>query len=372
MNRVNGIYETDMAITMQIIANNNLIIYTDPNNQPYTSGKPHLEITENQSNIDTVIGSANYDIGHVVDAAGSGLAAVGCVCNVSIKAEGVTGTENPNGDPFDIDYVAHEMGHQFGAHHTQNNDCNRHDPTAVEPGSGSTIMSYAGICPPNVQKNSNAYFNGINLQEMGAFVSSPTHNCAVKTSIPPAAVITSTNGFHVIPANTPFALTAVAKQNGGSNALSYDWEQMDNEISQQPPVSTATGGPNFRSFLPSLNATRYFPNLTAIANNGPFTWEVLPSVSRPMKFRVTVRKNTPGGSCNSYSDVTVTTDSNAGPFKVTSPGLSGSGWVANTFKTVTWNVANTNFPPVNAQFVNILLSVDGGTTYPYSVVTGAA
>jgi predicted Zn-dependent protease len=370
MNRVNGIYETDMAVTMQIIPNNNLIIYTDPNNQPYTSGQPQLEITQNQTNIDAVIGSANYDIGHVVDAAGSGLAALRSVCVVSEKAEGVTGTANPNGDPFDIDYVAHEMGHQFGANHTQNNNCNRNDPTAVEPGSGSTIMGYAGICSPNVQRFSNAYFHGISLQEMGTFISNPNHNCAVKTPIPAAPLINTTNGFHIIPANTPFALTASATQNGGTSELTYTWEQMNNEISQQPPVSSATGGPNFRSFLPAISATRFFPNLTALANHGPFTWEVLSSVSRVFKFRLSVRRNTSGGSCNSYTDVTLTTDNRAGPFIVTNPAVSGIGWMGNSLRTVHWDVANTNVPPVNAQFVDILLSTDGGVTYPYTVVTG--
>ena len=370
MNWVNGIYETDMAITMQIISNNNLIIYTNPVSQPYTSGDPTLEITQNQTNIDTVIGSSKYDIGHVVDAAGSGLAALGSVCSESDKAMGVTGTAHPNGDPFDVDYVAHEMGHQFGAQHTQNNNCNRNDPTAVEPGSGSTIMSYAGICPPNVQAHSSPYFNGISLQEMGNFVSSSSNNCATKKPIPKAPLITSTNGFATIPAETPFALTATATQIGSNNVLTYTWEQMNNEISTQPPVSTATGGPNFRSFSPAVNGTRFFPNLTALANNGPFTWEVLPSVSRTMKFRVSVRRNSPGGSCNSYTDVTVTTDNSAGPFEVTSPNTSGISWVGNTLRTVTWNVANTNIPPVNVKTVDILLSTNGGVTFPYLVLAG--
>jgi hypothetical protein len=317
MNRVNGVYETDMAITMQIIANNNLIIFTDPNTEPYTHGMPAKMIEENQITVNQIIGASNYDIGHVVDSAGSGLAQLASVCTNDIKARGVTGTTHPTGDPFDIDYVAHEMGHQFGANHVQNNDCNRNDATAVEPGSGSTIMGYAGICAPNVQNNSNAYFNGISLQEMGTFVSSPSHTCPVKTPIARAPLITGTNGGVTIPARTPFALSASATQSMGNGTLTYTWEQMNNEISTQPPVSTATGGPNFRSFLPKTTVTRFFPNLNALSNGGPFTWEVLPSVSRIMKFRVSVRGNTPGGSCNAYADTTLTTTSNAGPFIVT-------------------------------------------------------
>lgn len=371
MNRVNGIYERDMAITMQLIANNTAIIYTDATTQPYTHGSPSDLIEENQDNLDSVIGSANYDIGHVVDADGSGLASLGSVCDADVKAKGATGQPMPVGDPFDVDYVAHEMGHQFGANHVQNNNCQRNDPTAVEPGSGSTIMGYAGICEQNVQPHSDAYFHGISLQEMGHFISSPEHTCPVKTPIPFAPKITNTNGFTHIPVSTPFSLTASATNPGGG-LLTYTWEQMNNEISQQPPVSTATGGPNFRSFSPSTLSTRFFPNLMALANQGPFTWEVLPSVSRILKFRISVRANTPGGSCNAFTDVAVTTDSHSGPFVLTHPTTSGITWPAETSQTVTWNVANTYLAPVNAQTVDILLSTDGGMTYPYILLQGAA
>lgn len=372
MNRVNGVYETDMAITMQIIANNNLIIYTDPNNQPYTHGNPDRMIEQNQVTVSRIIGANNYDIGHVVDSAGSGLAELGSVCTDNAKARGVTGTVNPVGDPFDIDYVAHEMGHQFGANHVQNNDCNRNDATAVEPGSGSTIMGYAGICAPNVQKNSNAYFNGISLQEMGAFVSSPNHTCPIKTTIPKAPMINNTNGGVTIPAQTPFALTASASRSMGNGILSYTWEQMDNEVTQQPPVSTATGGPNFRSVPPQTTGTRFFPNLNALSNDGPFTWEVIPSVSRTMKFRTTVRSNTSGGSCNAYTDTTITTTSNAGPFVVTSPTREGIQWNGYSSQSVTWDVANTHIYPVHSTSVNIYLSVDGGKTFPYPIILNTA
>lgn len=369
INRVNGVYEIDMAITMQIIANNNLIIYTDPNDQPYTHGVPRTMIGENQENVNRIIGAANYDIGQVVDSAGSGLATLASVCDDDIKARGVTGRTNPIGDPFDIDYVAHEIGHQFGANHVQNNDCERHADTAVEPGSGSTIMGYAGICPPNVQNNSDAYFNGISLKEMGDFVSSPSHSCPVTTDIPSAPIIENINGGFTIPAQTPFALTALATINDGNEVLTYTWEQMDNEVSPQPPESNSAGGPNFRSFLPQTNGTRFFPNLNALNNGGPFTWEVLPSVSRTMKFRVSVRRNTPGGSCNAYADTTVTTASRAGPFIVTYPSTEGINWTGLTPQTITWDVANTNVFPVNALFVNVFLSVDGGQSYPYTLLS---
>ncbi|STX51047.1 Ser-Thr-rich glycosyl-phosphatidyl-inositol-anchored membrane family [Legionella busanensis] len=369
LNRVNGIYERDIAITMELIPNNAQIIYTNPAAQPYTSGNTEALLEENQSNVDAVIGSANYDIGHVVDAStgNNGLAALRSVCNGAEKAMGATTFSKPIGDPFDVDYVAHEIGHQFGGNHTQNNPCNRNDPTAVEPGSGSTIMGYAGICAPNVQKNSDSYFHGINLQEIGNFISSPEHTCAVKTPIPPEPTIRSVPPI-VIPANTPFALRAAAKSNSGST-LTYTWEQMDNEISPQPPRSDSPGGPNFRSFPPNLSSIRFLPNLISLAKNGPFTWEVLPSVSRIMHFRVSVRNNTPGGSCNAYRNTTVTVDAAAGPFLITYPSAPGIQLTGDTMQLVTWQVANTNEPPINAGFVNILLSTDGGSSYPYVIAT---
>jgi len=371
MNRVNGIYETDMAITMQLIANNDLIIYTNPNNQPYTHGDPDKLILENQANVDAVIGSANYDIGHVVDAAGSGLARLRSVCIAGLKARGVTGKTTPVSDPFDVDYVAHEMGHQFGATHTQNNNCNRYDPTAVEPGSGSTIMGYAGICAPNVQGNSDAYFHGISLEQMGEFVASPQHNCPVTTPIPEAPVIKYTNGDRSIPMSTPFTLTANAAPSSGSGVLTYTWEQMNNEITPQPPVATATGGPNFRSFTPKTTNTRYLPNLNALSNGGPFTWEVLPAVSRILKFRVSVRSNAPGGSCNTYRDTQVAVTPTAGPFLVTYPTDAGVTWSGLSAQQVTWNVANTQFPPLNTEHVNLYLSIDGGQNYSIPLLLNA-
>ena len=370
MNRVNGIYEKDMAITMEIIANNDAIIYTDPNNDPYTNGNTGAMIVENQSNIDAEIGSSNYDIGHVFGTNSGGLAGLGVVCSSS-KARGVTGSGAPVGDPFDVDYVAHEMGHQFGANHTQNNDCNRNNSTAMEPGSASTIMGYAGICAPNVQSNSDDYFHGISLEEIHFEILSNGHQCETITQLSNTAPsITGTNGGATVPASTPFALTAFATD-PDSDPLTYNWEQMDNQVSTQPPVGSSASGPNFRSWPSDDEPTRYFPRLTAIKNNGPFTWERLSDVSRTMNFRVTVRDNASGaGGCNDHADVTVTVDANSGPFEVTSPNTLGIVWYETQTRTVTWDVANTDNAPVNCQNVDIFLSIDGGNTFPITLVTG--
>lgn len=372
MNRVNGVYERDMAITMTIIANNNLIVYTNGATDPYTNGNAGTMIGQNQTNCTNVIGAANYDIGHVFGTNSGGLAGLGVVCSNTNKARGVTGSNAPVGDPFDIDYVAHEMGHQFAANHTQNNNCNSVSATRMEPGSASTIMGYAGICAPNVQSNSDDYFHGVSMREMGLFVSGGGHTCPVKTPLSNAApVINSTNANVTVPISTPFALTANATDADGDE-LTYLWEQMNNQASTQPPVATAAGGPNFRSFDPSLSPTRYFPNLTALSAGGPFTWEVLPSVSRTMNFRVSVHDNHSVASCNDYMDVTVTTDATAGPFVLNYPSATGITWAATSNQTVLWNVANTNNASVNCQFVDLYLSTDGGQTYPTLLASNVA
>jgi subtilisin-like proprotein convertase family protein len=370
MNRVNGVYERDMAITMTIVPNNNLIIYTNAATDPYTNGTPGTMITQNQTNCDAVIGSANYDIGHVFGTNSGGLAGLGVVCTGGQKARGVTGSAAPIGDPFDIDYVAHEVGHQFGANHTQNNNCNRNNATAVEPGSASTIMGYAGICAPNVQNVSDDHFSGKSLEEISIEILSTGHTCEqISTLANAAPVITATSGNINIPISTPFALTATVTDADG-DPVSFNWEQMDNEASTQPPVATSTGGPNFRSLPSSTSPTRYFPSLASLATNGPYTWEVLPSVARAMDFRVTVRDNSPAaGGCNDYADVVVTTVATAGPFVVNYPTATGITWTGATSQTVTWSVNNTDVAPVACGFVDILLSTDGGLTYPIVLAT---
>jgi hypothetical protein len=368
MNRVNAVYNRDVGIQMNIIGNNNLIIYTNGATDPYTNNNGGTMLNENQTNIDAVIGSANYDIGHVFSTGGGGIAQLYSPCNNGSKARGVTGSPAPVNDPFDIDYVCHEIGHQFGGNHTQNNNCQRNTGvTSMEPGSASTIMGYAGICPPNVQSNSDDHFHGITLEEIGAFVTSGGHTCPVVTAIPNTApTITGTNGNVTVPANTPFNLTATATDPDANDVLSYCWEQIDADVSTQPPAATSTQGPNFRSFSPSTSPTRYFPNLNdIIANNTP-TWEVLSSVSRTMNFRVSVRdNNTDGGAgCTTHQDVTVTVDGNSGPFLVTDPTATGITWAGLSTETVTWDVAGTDGAPVSCANVDILLSTDGGLTYP--------
>ncbi|SKB98537.1 Por secretion system C-terminal sorting domain-containing protein [Soonwooa buanensis] len=368
MTRVNGIYEKSISTTMLLVANNNLIVYTNSSTDPYTNGNPGTMINENQSNINSVIGSANYDIGHVFGTNSGGLAGLGVVCNSTSKARGVTGSGAPVGDPFDIDYVAHEMGHQFGANHTfraSTSSCsgNANNATAYEPGSGSTIMAYAGICGTsnNVQVNSDAYFHAASLLEMYA-VLQRSSDCSVKTSNNNAAPTADAGADYVIPKGTAFALTGVGTDPDG-DSLTYLWEQYDNNNNTQPPVKTATVGPVYRSLMPTNSPTRYLPKLSDVVANNLFPkWEVTPDVARTLNFSLVVNDNKPTGnqSARDAMFVTVTSD---GPFVVTSQNTAGTTLNGNTTIPVTWNVAGTNAGTINTQNVQIVLSKDGGLTF---------
>lgn len=367
MNRVNGVFENEMGLRMVFVANNADIVYLNPSTDPYTNGTPNVMISENQTNCDAVIGATNYDIGHVFGTNSGGLASLGSPCTGN-RARGVTGSAAPVGDPFDIDYVAHEMGHQYGANHTQYNSCNRVGAAAMEPGSASTIMGYAGICSPDVQNNSDAYFHTKSLRQMGAFIAGATGNsCPTKTASgntqPTLAALTNKS----IPISTPFVLTGVGSDPNG-DPITYCWEQVDSlpnsgsSSQTQPPESTNTQGPMFRSFDPDASPSRYFPRLSDLVNNTNYAWEELPSVARTLRFRCTVRDNRLNGACTTERNLDLSVVAAAGPFAVTIPNTNVS-WPGNSNQTVTWNVANTTASPVSCANVDISLSTDGGFTY---------
>ncbi|MEQ8477968.1 reprolysin-like metallopeptidase [Fulvivirga sp.] len=371
INRVNGIYEKEVSISFALVENTDLLIYTDPDTDPYTNDDGGVYIEETQENIDLIIGDANYDIGHGFSTGGGGLAGPG-PCQTGFKANGITGTSDPIGDPYDVDYVAHEIGHQFSANHTFNSivgacDGNRNNSTAYEPGSGSTILAYAGICSPeNLQNNSDPYFHTISYDEILNYsVNGPGNTCAFITSTgnTPPTVNAGESGF-TIPISTPFSLTGNGSDADG-DALTYNWEQFDlgPEGSPDSPLEDA---PIFRSFVPQSEPTRIFPQLSDILNNTQTLGELLPSYSRTLTFRLTARDNKAEGGGVNYDQITFDVTEEAGPF------------VINTFNTNTtltaqsnveilWDVANTNTAPVNCQNVNILLSDDGGSTFAYTL-----
>lgn len=359
MTRVNGIYERDLSVTMEIIPTNENILFVDDDILPNNTGQLLNQI---QNVIDTYIESPNYDIGHVFCTSGGGVAQLYSPCSAN-KARGVTGASNPVGDPFDVDYVSHEMGHQFGANHTQNNSCQRNNSTAVEPGSASTIMGYAGICSPNVQNNSDAYFHAVSLAEMKTFIlgwgacSDNTDNGNTKPTITPISNYT-------IPHGTAFVLRGNGFDADGDE-LTYCWEQTNQQVSTQPPLATSTTGPNFRSLYPSDSPDRYMPVLSSVlqGNLAP-TWEVVPNVGRTMNFALTVRDNNPNGGEYARANMSVITSGSIGPFVVTSQNTAVN-WESGSEQTITWNVAGTTNAPVNTSMVNILLSDNGGASFDY-------
>ncbi|MBN8682996.1 MAG: proprotein convertase P-domain-containing protein [Chitinophagales bacterium] len=365
MNRVNGVYEKDLAVTMQLVPNNDTLIFLNAASDPYDNNSLSAQLPQNVTTCNNRIGAANYDIGHCFSTSGEGgLAGIRVVCGNN-KARGGTGSSSPIGDPFAIDYVVHEMGHQFGANHTQNNNCNRVAGAAMEPGSGSTIMAYAGICAPNVQNNSDDYFHAISIQEISVYINTGAgNNCPIKISTGNNAPTVNAGPDRSIPKSTPFMLTAIASD-PDMDSLTYCWEQMDPEFGAvMPPAATNANGPMFRSFKPTPNPSRVFPRLQDLANNVNPTWEKLPSVARNLKFRVTVRDNYAGASCTAEDDVVIAVDAASGPFQVTAPNTNVA-WTIATQETVTWNVANSNNAPVSCANVQIALSTDGGLTYPH-------
>ena len=387
MTRVNGIFEKDLGVRMVLVSNNDEIIYldaatdgdidNDPNNgisPGINDGNASTMIGQTQTIVDGVIGDANYDIGHIFSIGGAGLAGLGVVCRTGNKARGVTGIGSPVGDFYDVDYVAHELGHQFGANHTQNNNCQRATFTSVEPGSASTIMGYAGICAPNVlgvgpsTGNSDDHFHAVSIAEMWNVITS-TGTCATETNTGNSAPTADAGSDYSIPRSTAFKLTGSATDADGMSTLTYNWEQIDPEVGAvMPPASTNAEGPMFRSLPSKTTPTRYFPDLpTVVGGSTANEWEVVPSVAREMNFAFTVRDNFAGGGNTARDDMKVTVV-DATPFTILSPTTAVT-WDTGSSQTITWNKGTTDQAPINCQTVNIKLSTDGGASFPITLAS---
>lgn len=393
MARVNGVFEKDFCIHMNIISQSTNVIYYAPGTDPYTTmanWNTQLQNTLSSSltGASTTLAANNaaYDVGHMFGSTGGGgnAGCIGCVCvddtsatNDQNKGSGYTSPANgiPAGDTFDIDYVAHEMGHQFGANHTFSNSVEG-TGVNVEPGSGSTIMGYAGITSQDVQPNSDAYFHVVSIEQVQSNMETKT--CPVRTSISNSTPVVEAGLAYTIPKSTPFILTAVGSDPNAGDALTYCWEQIDNATTQTNAASAAsatkTGGPNFRSYNPTSVSYRYFPRIQSIIANSAttagtdITVEALSSVARTLNFAVTVRDNVVGFGQTEYDITTVTVNATAGPFAVTAPNTAVT-WQAGTNQNVTWNIAGTTANNVNCPTVDIFLSTDGGNTYPILLAT---
>lgn len=375
--RLNTVYERDLSIRLIFIGNNSSLIFINSDN--FSNDNVNTLINQSQSTIHSLIGAANYDIGHTVSTGAGGLAGMGVVCYQNYKAQGVTGSSAPVGDPFDIDYVAHEVGHQFGADHTFNGNTGacfgNIGNVSAEPGSGSTIMAYAGICAgQNVQNHSDPYFHYYSIQQIYTFISQEA-TCATILSTANATPTANGGGSYTIPKSTPFKLTGTATDaNNPLQSLTYTWEQLDKQITTYPLTGNSTGGPNFRSLPPTSNNYRYFPALsTVLAGTSTLTqapgstWERLSNVARLMQFGFTVRDNNALTGGQTKRDVVNINVANVGPFVLTYPdNLTTSEdieWMVGSTQTITWNVAGTTANGINTSHVDILYTADEGQTF---------
>lgn len=374
MTRVNGVFEKDFASRMVLIANNDAVIYTNASTDPYSPASSMSNWNSQlQSTLTSVIGEANYDIGHLFGASGGGgnAGCIGCICTNGSKGSGYTSPADaiPSGDNFDIDYVAHEMGHQFGGNHTFSMN-NEGTGVNMEPGSGSTIMGYAGITSQDIQPHSDAFFHAVSIQQITNNIKAKT--CSVNTATGNSIPTANAGLDYTIPKGTPFMLTGTGTDANG-DSLTYIWEQMDNASSSQTGASSAASatkasGPTFRSWTPTTSPTRYFPRMASVlagattTAGSEITVEALSNVARTLNFRFTVRDNRAGGSGNNSDDAVITVNGTAGPFSVSSQN-SATTYTGGTSQTVTWNVAGTTANGVNAANVDILWSTDSGNTW---------
>lgn len=377
LSRVNQVFERDLSVRLQLVANNRNIIFINSDN--FNNESAGQLINQSQSVITNIIGSSAYDVGHTFSTGGGGLAGLGVICSPSSKASGITGLAAPVGDPFDIDYVSHELGHQFGADHTFNGSSGscmgNIGNVSAEPGSGSTIMAYAGICPPyNVQNNSDPYFHYFSIQQIFQHLATQA-SCAVVISTANATPNVEAGVNYTIPKSTPFKLTASATDANSQDILTYTWEQLDTQTTSYPITGNIPNGPNFRSVIPTTNNYRYFPSLATVLqgttdlNTPPNSqWEKLSRVARVQRFGVTVRDNNIINGGQTKQDFTNITVANVGPFVLTYPSNIASDnpaeqWQVNTQKTITWNVAGTTSNGINTSHVNILYTTNEGETF---------
>lgn len=387
MTRVNGVYEIDLAVNLLMIENTTDVIYTSASGDPYSN--MNAWSNQLQSTLTSVIGDENYDIGHLFARTGGGgyAGCIGCVCEDGSKGSGYTSPSDgvPAGDTFDIDYVVHEMGHQLGGNHSFSYSWEGTGTANIsaqtEPGSGSTIMGYAGITDYDVQAHSDAYFTYANLRQIEVNLSGKT--CGESYTMNNADFVVNAGTNYSIPKGTAFVLEGVGMEANPAN-ITYTWEENDASTNASSganslPSLTKTSGANFRSVVPSASSVRYFPALgTVLEGSLSSTWESVSNASRAMRFTLTGRDNIAGttsdfvGGYTKSDETIITIRTAAGPFTVTSQATAGTTYDANSQINVTWDVAGTTANGINCSQVDIFLSTDGGQSFSTVLASATA
>ena len=371
LNRVNEVYQHDVAAEFQLASGNDTIIFTDAATDPFFngddpsgSGLSDVDVNMQVQAVAQTQGLGAFDIGHVVNTGGGGLAGLGVLCTAD-KSAGMTGSSNPVGDAFFIDYVAHEIGHQFGADHTFNGttgSCgggNREASQAWEPGSGSSIMAYAGICgEEDLQANSLPYFHSKSIEQMRAHMATVS-SCGTTQSLTNNAPQVAAGNDHVIPANTPFVLKG-AGTDLDNDALSYTWEQIDLGTESFSVASMVDDGsrPLFRFVAPTSVPERTLPSLPSLLTNTLAKGEAWPATNRELNFRLTARDGKGGVSSDDMKIQVVNTGK---AFALTSPLVTPL--AAGQTQTIDWDVAGTNAAPINCSKVDLYMTRDEGVNW---------